>query len=64
MKKQTDVDVRVNPSCELPYKGDRWGAGAEIRMPVSEAIAYAKAGIVTLLVSAKENQKEAADASA
>lgn len=59
MEKPVEVDVRVNPSCEFRFRGEVWGAGAEIRVPFQEAVEKAKAGIVTLLVSVKETLKEA-----
>lgn len=59
LEKPVEVDVRVNPSCELRFKGEVWGAGAEIRMSFQEAVEKAKAGAVTLLVSVKETLKEA-----
>lgn len=57
--KPAEIEVKVNPSCELRFRGDLWGAGAEIRMPFEEAMEKAKQGIVTVLVSVKEIMKEA-----
>jgi hypothetical protein len=62
IEKPAEVDVRVNPTCQLIFRGERWGAGAEVRMPFQEAVERAKAGIVSLLVSAKEIIKENDDA--
>lgn len=58
-KPETHVDVKVNPSCELRFKGEVWGAGAEVRLPFEEAIKKAQEGIVSILVKAKEIMKEA-----
>jgi hypothetical protein len=62
--KPVEVDVRVNPSCDLHHMGNRWGAGAELRLPFETAIQKAKEGVVTLLVSASETLKEAENGSA
>ena len=58
IEKPVEVDVRVNASCELRLSGERWGAGAELRLPFEEAVKKAKEGVVTLLVSVKEIIKE------
>lgn len=57
-EKPVEVEVRVNPTCEIRFRGLRWGAGAELRMPFEEAMQSAKEGVVSLLVSAKETVKE------
>lgn len=55
---QPDVEVKVNPSCDMHYRGFRYGAGTELRLPFEEAIQKAKEGLVTLLVNPKEAIKE------
>lgn len=58
IEKPVEVEVKVNPSCELRLAGVRWGAGAEIRLPFEEAVKKAREGVVTLLVNVKEINKE------
>lgn len=64
IEKPVELDVKVNPSCELHLAGGRWGAGAELRLPFEEAVRKAKEGVVTLLVNVKETLKEADNAGA